>query len=141
MPSYTHKRQLTPAQTRETLTEVRARLIEELRHRTEERVRHWNQLGDWCRQRPGHYISINWRPDRESSSSSVVGEAVAEVIGVSVENNIGSITSTTVNTGNVSVSVKGSVGGSSSISSTTSISSNVRHFEVSVSISVVEQPD
>jgi hypothetical protein len=47
MPSYIYYRmQLAPSQTRETLDEVRARLIEELRLRTEERVNHWNQLGD-----------------------------------------------------------------------------------------------
>ncbi len=62
MPSYIYRRQLAPSQTRETLDQVRARLIEELRIRTEERVNHWNQLGDWCRQRPGRYIGIDWRP-------------------------------------------------------------------------------
>jgi hypothetical protein len=63
MPSYIYRRQLAPSQTRESLDEVRARLIEELRLRTEERVNYWNQLGDWCGQRPGRYIGVDWRPN------------------------------------------------------------------------------
>jgi hypothetical protein len=106
MPSYIYRRQLAPSQTRETLDEVRARLIEELRLRTEERVSHWNQLRDWCRQRSGRYISINWRPDLGSSSSSAVVESVAEVTGAGVENSIGSSSSATSNTDNI-----GQVGG------------------------------
>jgi hypothetical protein len=141
MPSYIHRRQLTPAQTRETLPEVRARLIDELRRRTEEKINHWDQLGDWCRQRLGRFISVNWRSDRRNSSSSVVGETNAEAAGISIENNISSSSSTTVNTGSVSLSVEDSVGGSSSITSTISTDSNVGHLKVSVSISVVEQPD
>jgi hypothetical protein len=70
MPSYIYRRQFAPSQTRETLDEVSARLIEELRLRTEERVNHWNQLGDWCRQCPGRYIGVEWRPDLMGSSSS-----------------------------------------------------------------------
>jgi hypothetical protein len=101
MPSYIYRRQLAPSQTRESLEEVRARLIEELRLRTEERVQHWNQLGDWCRQRPGRYIGVDWRPDLRSSSSSAVGEATAEVTGAGVENNIGSSSSATITTSNV----------------------------------------
>jgi hypothetical protein len=83
MLSYIYRRQLTPSQTRESLDEVRARLIEELRLRTEERVNHWKQLGDWCKQRPGRYISVDWRPDKKrSSSSSAVGEATAGVTAI-----------------------------------------------------------
>ncbi len=83
------------------MDEVRARLIEELRLRTEERVNHWNQLGDWCRQRPGRYIGVDWRPDLRSSSSSAVGEAAAEVTGARVEDSIGSSSSTTSTTNNI----------------------------------------
>jgi hypothetical protein len=100
MPSYIYRRQLAPSQTREPLEEVRARLIEELRLRTEERVNHWNQLGDWCRQRPGRYIGVNWRPDPRSSSSSAVGETIAEVTGAGVEASIGGSSSATITTDN-----------------------------------------
>jgi hypothetical protein len=98
MPSYIYRRQLAPSQTRETLDQVRARLIEELRIRTEERVNHWNQLGDWCRQRPGRYIGIDWRPDLRSSA---VSDTTAEVTGAGVEDGIGSSSSTTNTTDNI----------------------------------------
>ncbi len=83
------------------MEEVRARLIEELRLRTEERVQRWNQLGDWCRQRPGRYIGVDWRPGLRSSSGSAVGEATAEVIGAGIEDGIGSSSSTTSTTSNI----------------------------------------
>ena len=102
MPSYIYRRQLAPSQTRESLEEVRTRLIEELRLRTEERVQHWNQLSDWCRQRPGRYISVDWRPGLRSSSGSRVGEATAEVIGAGIEDGIGSSSSTTSTTNYIS---------------------------------------
>jgi hypothetical protein len=98
MPSYVYRRQLAPSQIRESLDEVRARLIEELRLRTEERVNHWNQLGDWCRQRPGRYIGVDWRPGLRSSSGSAVVEATAEVTGAGVEDGIGSSSSATSHT-------------------------------------------
>jgi hypothetical protein len=101
MPSYIYRRQVAPSQTRESLEEVRARLIEELRLRTEERVQHWNQLGDWCRQRPGRYISVDWRPGLRSSSGSRVGDATAEVTGAEIEDGIGSSSSTTSTTSNI----------------------------------------
>jgi hypothetical protein len=101
MPSYIYRRQLAPSQTRESLEEVRTRLIEELRLRTEERVQHWNQLGDWRRQRPGRYISVDWRPGLRSSSSSRAGEATAEVNGAGIEDGIGSSSSTTSTTSNI----------------------------------------
>ncbi len=83
------------------MDEVRAGLIEELRLRTEERVNHWNQLGDWCRQHPGRYIGVDWRPDLRSSSSSAVGEATAEVTGAGVKGIIGSSSSATSTTNNI----------------------------------------
>ncbi len=98
MPSYIYRRQLAPSQTRESLEEVKTRLIEELRFRTEERVQHWNQLSDWCRQRPGRYISVDWRPGLRSSSGSRVGEVTAEVIGAGIEDGVGSSSSTTSST-------------------------------------------
>jgi len=101
MPSYIYRRQLAPSQTRESLEEVRTRLIEELRLRTEERVQHWDQLSDWCRQRPGRYIGVNWRPDQGSSSSIRVGETTAEVTGTVIEDGIGSSSSTTSATNNI----------------------------------------
>ncbi len=82
------------------MDEVRARLIEELKLRTEERVNHWNQLGDWRRQRPGRYISIDWRPNVRGSSSSAVSESIAEVTGIRVEDSIESSSSTTNTTSN-----------------------------------------
>ncbi len=83
------------------MEEVRARLIEELRLRTEERVNHWNQLGDWCRQRPGRYIGVDWRPGLRGSRGSTVGEATAEVTGAGIEDGIGSSSSTTSTTSNI----------------------------------------
>ncbi len=98
MPSYIYRRQLAPSQTRESLEEVRTRLIEELRLRTEERVQHWNQLSDWCRQRPGRYIGVDWRPDLRSSASS---DTAAEVTGAEIEDGIGSSSSTASTTNNI----------------------------------------
>ena len=95
MPSYIYRRQLAPSQTRESLEEVKTRLTEELRLRTEERVRHWDRLSDWCRQRPGRYIGVDWRSGPSSSSGIRVGEATAEVTGARIEDGIGSSSSTT----------------------------------------------
>jgi hypothetical protein len=107
MPSYVHRRQLAPSQTRETLDEVRTRLIEELRLRTEERVRHWNQLGDWCRQRPGRYIGVEWRPDLRGGSNSATEENTNQVTGAVAVEGIGdsssAVSSTEIITHNVSV--------------------------------------
>jgi hypothetical protein len=100
MPSYIYRRQLAITQTRETLGEVRARLIEELRFRTEERVRHWNQLGDWCRQHPGRYIGVEWRPDLRGGSSSAAEEATSKVTGAVVEEDIGNRSGAASNTVN-----------------------------------------
>ncbi len=66
------------------MEEVRTRLIEELRLRTEERVQHSEQLSNWCRQRPGRYIGVNWRHGLSSSSGNRVGEATAEVTGAGI---------------------------------------------------------
>ncbi len=100
MPSYIYRRQLAPSQTRESLEEVRTRLIGELRLRTEERVQHWEQLSDWCRQRPGRYIGVNWRHGLGSSSGNRVGEVTAEVTGAGIEDGISSSSSTTSATNN-----------------------------------------
>ena len=62
------------------MEEVKTRLTEELRLRTEERVRHWDRLSDWCRQRPGRYIGVDWRSGLRSSSGIRVGEATAEAV-------------------------------------------------------------
>jgi hypothetical protein len=101
MPSYIYRRQLAPSQTRETLDEVRTRLIEGLRLRTEERVNHWNQLGDWCRQRSGRYIGVEWRPDLRGGSSSAAEEATSKVTGAVVEEGIGNNSSAASNTDNI----------------------------------------
>jgi hypothetical protein len=98
MPSYIYRRQLAPSQTRETLDEVRTRLIEELRLRTEERVRHWNQLGDWCRQRSGRYIGVDWRPDLRGCSSSATEENTNQVTGAVAEEGIVDSSSAVSNT-------------------------------------------
>ena len=108
MPSYIYRRQLAPSQTRESLEEVRARLIEELRLRTEERVQHWDQLSDWCRQRPGRYIGVSWRPGLRGSSSIEAGEATAEVTSAEIEDGIGSSSSTTSTTNNIAQTNRGS---------------------------------
>ncbi len=101
MPSYIYRRQLAPSQTRETLDEVRTRLIEELRLRTEERVSHWNQLGDWCRQRPGRYIGVEWRPDLRCGSSSTAEETTSKVTGAVVEEDIGNRSGAASNADNI----------------------------------------
>jgi hypothetical protein len=106
MPSYIYRRQLAPSQTRESLEEVRARLIEELRLRTEERVQHWDQLSDWCRQRPGRYIGVSWRSGLGPRTSRG-GEATAEVTGAGIEDGIGSSSSTTSATNNMAQAKSG----------------------------------
>jgi len=98
---------LAPSQTRETLVQVRARLIEELRLRTEERVRHWDRLSDWCRQRPGRYIGVNWRHGLSSSSDNKASEDTAEVTGAGIEDGIGSSSSTTSATNNIAQAKSG----------------------------------
>ena len=97
MPSYIYRRQLAPSQTKESLEAVKTRLTEELRLRTEERVRHWDRLSDWCRQRPGRYIGVDWRSGLRSRGGIRVGEATAEVTGARIEDSIGSSSSTTNN--------------------------------------------
>ena len=101
MPSYIYRRQLAPSQTRESLEEVRTRLVEELRLRTEERVQHWDQLSDWCRQRPGRYIGVNWRPSLRGSSSIEVGEATTEVTSAGNGDSISSSSITASTTNNI----------------------------------------
>jgi hypothetical protein len=83
------------------LEEVKTRLTEELRLRTEERVRHWDRLSDWCRQRPGLYIGVDWRSGLRSSSGIRVGEATAGVTGAGIADGIGSSSSTTSTTNNI----------------------------------------
>ena len=83
------------------MEEVRTRLIEELRLRTEERVRHWDQLSDWCRQRPGRYIGVNWRPGLRGTYSIEVSEATAEATSARNEDGTGSSSSTTSTTSNI----------------------------------------
>ncbi len=83
------------------MDEVRARLIEELRLRTEERVNHWNQLGDWCRQRPGRYIGIDWGPDLRDGSSSAAEESTRKVTGEVLEEDVSDNSGATSNTVNV----------------------------------------
>jgi hypothetical protein len=83
------------------LDQVRARLIEELRLRTETRVQHWDQLSDWCRQRPGRYIGVDWKPVLRSSGGIRVSEATAEITGAGIEDDIGGSSSTTSATNNI----------------------------------------
>ncbi len=88
MPSYTYRTQLAPSRQKETLAEVKARLIEELKQRTEERVNHWNQLGDWCGQRPGRFIRVDWRASRPGNNSNSSSAEETRIIGA--EDSIGS---------------------------------------------------
>jgi hypothetical protein len=90
MPSYSYRRQLAPSRKKETLAEVKARLIEELKQRTEERVNHWNRLGDWCRQSPGRFIRIDWRTNRPGNNNSISSADNTEVLDISTEDSIGS---------------------------------------------------
>jgi hypothetical protein len=90
MPSYTYRRQLAPSRRKETLAEVKARLIEELKQRTEERVNHWDQLGDWCRQRPGRFIRVDWRASRPGNNSNSSSSEDTRINDVGSEDSIGS---------------------------------------------------
>ncbi len=72
-----------------------------MRLRTEERVNHWNKLGDWCRQRPGRYIGVEWRPDLRGGSSSAAEETTSKVIGAVVEEDIGKCSGAASNTDNI----------------------------------------
>jgi hypothetical protein len=60
MPSYTYSRGIEPRAKKETLEEVKARIRKEIEERTEERVRHWISLAEWCYSKPGRYIRVNW---------------------------------------------------------------------------------
>ncbi len=101
MYAIVHVQKAVGSQTRETLDEVRTRLIEELRLRTEERVRHWNQLGDWCWQRSGRYIGVEWGPDLRGGSSSAAEETTRKVTGEVVEEGVSDNSRATGNTVNV----------------------------------------
>ena len=94
MPSYTYRRQLAPSRRKETLAEVKARLIEELKQRTEERVNHWNQLGDWCRQRPGRFIRVDWRASRPGNSSNSGSAEDTGIIGIGSSSTVQEFTAT-----------------------------------------------
>jgi hypothetical protein len=123
MPSYTYRRQLAPSQRKETLAEVKARLIEELKQRTEERVNHWNQLGDWCRQSPGRFIRIDWRTNRPENNNSISSAGNTEILDISTEDSIGS---------------------SSAFQEITDAGNNDKNIDsdsVVVKYSIVEQPD
>jgi hypothetical protein len=123
MPSYTYRRQLAPSQRKETLAEVKARLIEELKQRTEERVNHWNQLGDWCRQSPGRFIRIDWRTNRPGNNNNISSAENTEILDISAEDGIGS---------------------SSTVQESTDTGSNGRRTDSDgavVKYSIVEQPD
>jgi hypothetical protein len=123
MPSYTYRRQLAPFRRKETLAEVKARLIEELKQRTEERVSHWNQLGDWCRQRPGRYIRVDWRSSRPGNNSNSSSAEDTRIIDIGAEDSIGS---------------------SSTVQEFTATGSNDKNTDsdgVVVKYSIVEQPD
>jgi hypothetical protein len=122
MPSYIYRRQLAPSQTRESLEEVRTRLIEELRLRTEERVQHWDRLSDWCRQRPGRYIGVNWRPSLRGSSSIEVGEATTEVTSAGNENSISSSSITASTTNNIAQTNTGLITGELNFESSAELS-------------------
>jgi hypothetical protein len=45
---------------KETLAEVKCRLVKELAERTETRVRYWMRREEWCRSRPGSLLIIGW---------------------------------------------------------------------------------
>ena len=105
------------------MAEVKARLIEELKQRTEERVNHWNQLGDWCRLRPGRFIRVDWRTNRPGNNNSISSAENTEILDISTEDSIGS---------------------SSTVLDFTDTSSNDNSTDtdgVVVKYSIVEQPD
>ena len=105
------------------MAEVKARLIEELKKRTEERVNHWNRLGDWCRQSPGRFIRIDWRTNRPGNNNSTSSAENTEILDISTEDSIGS---------------------SSTVQDFTDTSSNDKHTDtdgIVVKYSIVEQPD
>ena len=105
------------------MAEVKARLIEELKQRTEERVKHWNQLGDWCRQSPGRFIRVDWRTNRPGNNNNISSAENTEILDISTEDSIGS---------------------SSTVLDFTDTSSNDKSTDtdgVVVKYSIVEQPD
>ena len=107
------------------MAEVKARLIEELKQRTEERVNHWNRLGDWCRQNSGRFIRIDWRTNRPGNNNSISSAENTEILDISTEDSIGS--SSTVQ-----------------VQDFTDTSSNDKRTDtdgVVVKYSIVEQPD
>jgi hypothetical protein len=60
MPSYTYSRGIAPRAKKETLEEVKARIRKAIEDRTEERLRYWISLAEWCNSKPGRYIRVNW---------------------------------------------------------------------------------
>jgi hypothetical protein len=105
------------------LAEVKARLIEELKQRTEERVNHWNRLGDWCRQSPGRFIRIDWRTNRPGNNSNASSAEDTRIIDIGSEDSIGS---------------------SSTVQEFTATGSNDKDTDsdsIVIKYSIVEQPD
>ena len=60
MPSYSYRRGIAPSAIKETLAQVKCRLIRELAQRTEARVRYWMRREEWCSSRPGRRLIIGW---------------------------------------------------------------------------------
>ena len=74
MPSYTYTRGIPPSPKKETLEQVKARIRTEIEARTEERVRYWIRLAEWCYSKRGRYIRVDWgsKINTCSEGSSVV---------------------------------------------------------------------
>ncbi len=62
MPAYCYSRIIPPSAKKETLAEVKCRLVRELAQRTATRVRYWMRREEWCLSKRGRVLIIGWEP-------------------------------------------------------------------------------
>ena len=77
---------------KESLADVKVRLVLELAQRTETRVKYWEKWEDWCRARPGRRLIVGWGPlaVAESDSHKPVCSHSFEISRENIPTNVGS---------------------------------------------------
>ena len=77
---------------KESLADVKVRLVLELAQRTETRVKYWEKCEAWCRARPGRRLIVGWGPlaVTESDSHKPVCSNSFEISREDIPTNVGS---------------------------------------------------
>jgi hypothetical protein len=63
MPTYCSRRQRASSGKKETLQDVKCRLVRELAQRAQQRVWYWQAREEWCNRKPGRVLIIGWDSD------------------------------------------------------------------------------